>query len=127
MLKSGTIFAERYGIQEKIGSGGMADVYKAIDTRLNREVAIKVLKSNLAQDPEILHRFRVEGRAAAGLDNENTARNKTCDSGFGIFRHKIVFHTSAPPGDIVLVARYQHFIGSQMTAGDGVCRMSYWG
>ncbi|MBQ6680109.1 MAG: protein kinase [Lachnospiraceae bacterium] len=71
MLKSGTIFAERYGIQEKIGSGGMADVYKAIDTRLNREVAIKVLKSNLAQDPEILHRFRVEGRAAAGLDNEN--------------------------------------------------------
>ena len=71
MLKSGTIFAERYGIQEKIGSGGMADVYKAVDTRLNREVAIKVLKSNLAQDPEILHRFRVEGRAAAGLDNPN--------------------------------------------------------
>ena len=71
MLKSGTIFAERYGIQEKIGSGGMADVYRAVDTRLNREVAIKVLKSNLAQDPEILHRFRVEGRAAAGLDNPN--------------------------------------------------------
>ena len=71
MLKNGTIFAERYGIIEKIGSGGMADVYKAQDTKTNQLVAIKVLKASLSEDESFVHRFRVEGRAAAGLNNPN--------------------------------------------------------
>lgn len=44
MLKTGMIIAERYEIVSKIGTGGMADVYKAMDHKLNRFVAVKVLK-----------------------------------------------------------------------------------
>ena len=71
MIKVGTLFARRYGIIEKIGTGGMADVYKAQDTKLNRLVAIKVLKADLAADTEFVRRFESEGQAAASLDNAN--------------------------------------------------------
>ncbi len=71
MLKNGTLFAGRYTIIEKIGSGGMADVYKATDARLKRQVAVKVLKEDLSKDEEFVQRFRSEGRAAASLSNAN--------------------------------------------------------
>ena len=50
MLKTGTIIAERYEILGKIGTGGMADVYKAKDHKLNRFVAVKVLKPEFRED-----------------------------------------------------------------------------
>ena len=50
MLKTGMIIAERYEIVSKIGTGGMADVYKAMDHKLNRFVAVKVLKRNAGYD-----------------------------------------------------------------------------
>jgi serine/threonine-protein kinase len=59
----------RYTVGEMIGTGGMADVYLGYDQRLSREVAIKILRSDLARDPSFLARFRKEALAAAGLNH----------------------------------------------------------
>ncbi len=59
----------RYKLGEMIGTGGMADVYVAEDTRLARQVAVKVLRSDLARDPSFVARFRKEAFAAAGLNH----------------------------------------------------------
>ena len=56
---------------EKIGSGGMADVYKAQDTALNRFVAVKILRPEYSQDETFVKKFRVEAQSAAGLSNPN--------------------------------------------------------
>jgi len=63
------ILGDRYEVGEMIGSGGMADVFIGVDTRLNREVAIKILRSDLARDPAFVSRFRKEALAAAGLNH----------------------------------------------------------
>ena len=60
-----------YQVVARIGSGGMGEVYRARDTRLGRDVAIKVVNPRLAQDPERLLRFEKEARAAAQLDHPN--------------------------------------------------------
>jgi serine/threonine protein kinase len=60
-----------YEIEELIGRGGMGEVYRASDTRLGRDVAIKVLSSHLADDPASLARFRREARAVAALSHPN--------------------------------------------------------
>lgn len=59
----------RYELGELIGYGGMAEVHRGWDTRLNREVAIKVLRADLARDPSFLNRFRREAHSAAGLNH----------------------------------------------------------
>ncbi len=71
MLETGRLIGERYEIKEKIGTGGMADVYKAFDTRLNRMVAIKVLKQEFSEDKSFITRFKNEAQAAAGLSHPN--------------------------------------------------------
>ncbi|HRF94685.1 MAG TPA: protein kinase, partial [Aggregatilineales bacterium] len=60
-----------YQILEKIGSGGMATVYKAKQPRLERDVAIKVMHQNISQDPNFLARFEREARIVASLDHSN--------------------------------------------------------
>lgn len=67
----GQFLDNRYEILEKIGSGGMAVVYKARCHRLNRFVAIKILKSDLAQDVELRKRFHAESQAVAMLSHPN--------------------------------------------------------
>jgi len=61
----------RYRIINRIGSGGMADVYSAADTHLDREVALKVLHRRFAEDPQFVERFRREASAAAALAHPN--------------------------------------------------------
>jgi eukaryotic-like serine/threonine-protein kinase len=63
------LLGDRYKLGEMIGTGGMADVYVAEDTRLARQVAVKVLRSDLARDPSFVARFRKEALAAAGLNH----------------------------------------------------------
>lgn len=65
------MLAGRYELGAMIGSGGMADVYAAKDTRLNRSVAIKILRSDLARDPAFVARFRKEALAAAALSHND--------------------------------------------------------
>lgn len=71
MLKAGMIIAERYEILGKIGTGGMADVYKAKDHKLNRYVAVKVLKAEFREDTTFIRKFKSEAQAAAGLTHPN--------------------------------------------------------
>ena len=60
-----------YTIQSKIGAGGMGEVYRAHDTRLDRDVAVKILPEHLAQDAEALRRFEREAKAVAALSHPN--------------------------------------------------------
>ena len=71
MVKDGIFLGKRYEILEKIGAGGMADVYKGKDHMLNRYVAIKVLKKEFREDETFVRKFRSEAQAAAGLLNPN--------------------------------------------------------
>ena len=71
MLIPGTVLGDRYEILEKIGTGGMADVYKAKCHKLNRFVAIKVLKDEFAENKSFVAKFRQEAQAAAGLMHPN--------------------------------------------------------
>ena len=69
-LAAGTILGQ-CEIRSPLGAGGMGEVYRAHDTRLNREVAIKVLPESVSSDPERLRRFEQEARAAAALNHPN--------------------------------------------------------
>ena len=67
----GKLLGNRYEIIEKIGIGGMATVYKARCKLLNRNVAVKILKDEFANDSEFIKRFQVEAQAAASLSHPN--------------------------------------------------------
>lgn len=71
MLRAGTFLQDRYEILEQIGSGGMSVVYKAKCHKLNRLVAIKVLKNEFSMDPNFISKFKMEAQAAAGLSHPN--------------------------------------------------------
>lgn len=71
MLEVGTFLGDRYEILSLIGSGGMADVYKAKCHKLNRFVAIKVLKAEFSSDSSFVSKFKAEAQSAAGLMHPN--------------------------------------------------------
>ena len=71
MLNVGVIVGDRYEIVSKVGSGGMADVYKAKDHKLNRFVAMKVMKPEFSSDTNFISKFQREAQAAAGLAHPN--------------------------------------------------------
>ena len=71
MVKIGMMIGDRYEVLEKIGTGGMSDVYKAKCHKLNRFVAIKVLKNEFSQDKTFVTKFRAEAQSAAGLTHPN--------------------------------------------------------
>ena len=70
MLAAGTTLGP-YKILAPLGAGGMGEVYRARDTRLGRDVAIKVIPAELARDPERIKRFEQEARAAGALNHPN--------------------------------------------------------
>lgn len=82
------LIANRYQLLESVGQGGMADVYKAMDTILNRIVAIKILRGELADDPMTLLRFQREASAASKLSHPNVV--DVYDVGESEGRHYIV-------------------------------------
>lgn len=71
MIKLGMLIGGRYVVLEKIGTGGMSDVYRAKDQKLNRFVAVKVLKQEFSENRNFVSKFRVEAQAAAGLMHPN--------------------------------------------------------
>ena len=71
MIKEGVLIGERYEIMGRIGTGGMADVYKGRDHKLNRYVALKVLKREFREDELFVKKFQSEAQAAAGLMHPN--------------------------------------------------------
>lgn len=71
MLANGVFLNDRYEILGRVGSGGMSDVYKAKCHKLNRFVAIKVLKQEYSEDKNFVAKFRVEAQSAAGLSHPN--------------------------------------------------------
>jgi eukaryotic-like serine/threonine-protein kinase len=71
MATPSTVFADRYEIVREIARGGMADVYLARDSKLDRPVALKVLSPELSRDPSFVERFRREAQHAASLNHPN--------------------------------------------------------
>lgn len=71
MVEKGSFIADRYEILEKIGAGGMSDVYKAKDQVLGRYVAVKILKQEFAEDVNFVTKFHTEAQSAAGLQHPN--------------------------------------------------------
>ncbi len=73
MAVPGEVLAGRYELIQPIGSGGMATVWRARDTRLGRQVAVKLLRPEFSEDPEFVRRFESEARHAASLSHQNVA------------------------------------------------------
>lgn len=73
MLTPGQLLAQRYQLGKRIAVGGMGEVWEAVDVRLDRTVAVKVLKAELCGDAEFLHRFRTEARTTASLNHPGIA------------------------------------------------------
>jgi len=71
MIQPGAMIAQRYEIEEKIGSGGMSIVYKAKDIKLGRQVAVKILRDEFCYDDDFVAKFKVEAQAAASLSHIN--------------------------------------------------------
>ncbi|MBE0669361.1 MAG: serine/threonine protein kinase [Anaerolineales bacterium] len=70
-MTEGALLNDRYQLLEQLGSGGMADVYRARDLMLDRYVAIKVLRKDFSNNPEFQNQFKLEARAAANLSHPN--------------------------------------------------------
>ncbi len=73
MLASGQLLADRYRLDKRLAVGGMGEVWQSVDVRLDRTVAVKVLKPELCGDAEFLHRFRTEARMTASLNHPGIA------------------------------------------------------
>ena len=85
----GDLIADRYELEELVGSGGMSDVFRARDNQLDRRIAIKILHERYAADPEYLVRFRTEARSVARLSHPNIVT--VIDRGDDAGRQYIVF------------------------------------
>ena len=89
------VLGERYQIGEVLGRGGLAEVHRGRDLRLGREVAVKVLRSDLARDPSFQVRFRREAQASASLNHPaivavyDTGEDRTATGRHPVHRHGV--------------------------------------
>ncbi|GAA1483153.1 hypothetical protein GCM10009624_35930 [Gordonia sinesedis] len=105
-LQSGTIIADRYRLMRLIATGGMGQVWEALDTRLNRRVAVKVLKAEYSDDPEFTARFRTEAQTTARLNNPGIANvfdyGETPDRGGGALAYLVMELVDGEPLNSVI-------------------------
>jgi len=73
-LTRGSIFAERYDVIEELGSGGMGRVFRAVDNRIDEEVALKILNPEISADEKTIDRFRNELKLARKISHKNVCR-----------------------------------------------------
>lgn len=85
MLEKGNFINNRYEIIGRVGAGGMSDVYKAKDHKLNRNVAIKVLKQEYSKDKNFVSKFRVEAQSAASLIHPNIVNVYDVGEDYGLY------------------------------------------
>ncbi|MBO6133142.1 MAG: protein kinase [Lachnospiraceae bacterium] len=85
MVREGMMLSERYEIISKIGAGGMSDVYKAHDHKLNRYVAVKILKAEYSENTNFVAKFRTEAQSAAGLMHPNIVNVYDVGEDFGLY------------------------------------------
>lgn len=85
MIRIGMMIGDRYEILERIGTGGMSDVYKAKDHKLNRHVAVKVLKQEFSENTNFVSKFRAEAQAAASLMHSNIVNVYDVGEDNGVF------------------------------------------
>src|SRR5271167_4124937 len=90
-LTSGTKLGP-YEIQSPLGAGGMGEVYKARDTRLNRTVAVKILPSHLSENPEAKQRFDREARTISSLNHPNICTLHDVGHKYGVDYLVMEFH-----------------------------------
>ena len=95
MLTAGTLLAGRYEIVGRIGAGGMSNVYKAKDQKLNRFVAVKVLKPEFSADATFVKKFRVEAQSAAGFSVQIA-------SGMGAAHANRIIHRDIKPQNVIM-------------------------
>ena len=84
-LPTGSLLADRYEIQEEIGSGGMGMVYRALDRELNEQVAIKTLRAEMLREPGLLDRFKSEIRLARHISNKHVVRTHDIGERDGVY------------------------------------------
>jgi eukaryotic-like serine/threonine-protein kinase len=82
-LETGTIFTERYKIIEKLGAGGMGQVYKAYDTKVRDKIALKIIRPDIAADERTIERFRNELKLARQISHRNVCRMYDLGEGGG--------------------------------------------
>ena len=106
----GTLLNDRYRLEARIGTGGMSSVYRALDTTLERQVAIKLMNREIVSDSDQLERFRREARAVAQLNHAHVV---------GVTSNPTIFAEAQQEGDIahtaaalpalaVVAARFAH-------------------
>ncbi|HLY14163.1 MAG TPA: protein kinase, partial [Candidatus Limnocylindrales bacterium] len=71
MAEIGSVLGGRYRLVELLGQGGMATIYRATDSQLGRDVAVKILRPEYGRDPDFVARFRAEAQAVASLSHPN--------------------------------------------------------
>ena len=93
-----------FQITAKLGEGGMGEVYRATDTKLGREVAIKVLPAEMATDPDRLERFQREAKALAALDHPNIVSVYSVEEADGIYFLAMGLAEGQPLGELIPAA-----------------------
>ncbi|AYF74682.1 serine/threonine protein kinase [Nocardia yunnanensis] len=106
MLNNGAMIADRYRLQRLIATGGMGQVWEALDTRLDRRVAVKVLKAEFSTDPTFRQRFRTEARTTAQLNHPGIASiydyGETQDPSGGEIAYLVMEYVQGEPLNAVL-------------------------